>query len=153
MRPITLLSSLALVLAVATPAFAAGDAEILAVTASSTDGMLMDAVDGDLATAWRNKRDGEREAWLAVRFEGPAQLRGVRLNVGALPPDVTFDVEGSVDGVGYQTFLKDQKSPQDKTMELAFPRKVAAVYLRVRFSYQGNGQAPRYQVRELEPLE
>jgi hypothetical protein len=144
--------ALAMSLAVATPALAADRVEVLAVTASSTDGMLMDAIDDDVSTAWRNKRDGEREAWLAVRFEEPAKLRGVRLNVGALPSDVTFDVEGSVDGVGYQTLLKGQYSPQDKTLELNFPRKATALYLRVRFTYTGSGLAPRYQVRELEAL-
>src|SRR4051812_22263867 len=57
--------------ATAPAARAADQVEVLAVTASSTDGMLMDAVDGDASTAWQNKHPGEREAWLAVRFEEP----------------------------------------------------------------------------------
>lgn len=154
MRPSFLPTCLALAisLAIATPALAAEDIEVLAVTASSTDGMLMDAIDGDPSTAWRNKREGERDAWLAVRFEQTANLRGVRLNVGVMPNDVTFDIEGSTDGVGYQTLLKGQRSQADRAIELNFPRKAAALYLRVRFTYAGNGMAPRYQVRELEAL-
>jgi hypothetical protein len=145
--------ALALGLAIAPPALAASDTvDVLAVTASSTDGMLMDAVDGDLGTAWRNKREGERDAWLAVSFAQPSKLRGIRLNTGALPGDVSFDVESSLDGLAYQTLLKGQHSPQDKTMELSFPKKISALYLRVRFTYSGSGTAPRYQVRELEAL-
>jgi hypothetical protein len=154
MRPSFLPVSLALVmgLAIASPAWAADTVDVLAVTASSTDGMLMDAVDGDLNTAWHNKHDGEREAWLAVSFAQPSRLRGVRVNCGAMPGDVAFDVESSLDGATYQTLLKNQHSPQDRTMELSFPKRVTAMYLRLRFMYTGSGTAPRYQVRELEAL-
>ena len=154
MRPsiLPLCSALAIGLAIASPALAAESVEVLAVTASSTDGMLMDAVDGDLATAWRNKREGEKEAWLAVSFAQPEKLKGVKLDTGALPSDVTFDIEGSMDGVTYQTLIKGAKSPQDKVMELNFPKKSNAMYLRVRFNYAGSGTAPRYQVRELEAI-
>lgn len=154
MRPLFLPVCLALAagLAIASPALAADTVDVLAVTASSTDGMLMDAVDGDLTTAWHNKHDGEREAWLAVSFAQPAKLRGIRVNTGALPGDVAFDVECSLDGGAYQTVLHGEHSPQDKTMELAFPKKVTAMYVRLRFTYTGSGTAPRYQVRELEAL-
>jgi hypothetical protein len=138
--------------ALAAPVWAAEAVDVLAVTASSTDGMLMDAVDGDPATAWRNKREGEREAWLAVSFAGPAVLRGVRLDTGVLGPDVTIDVESSTDGLTYQPLAKSQHAVSDRPQELIFPKKTTALYLRVRFTYTGSGSAPRFQVRELEAI-
>lgn len=137
----------------AVPAVAAADhVEVLAITASSADGMLMDAVDGSLDTAWRNKRDGEREAWLAVRFEAATRLRGLRLHTGALPAGTYFDVETSLDGDRYQTQLRDQRPGANGAVEVSLPKSPQALYLRVRFHHAGPGRAPQYQVLELEAL-
>lgn len=124
--------------------------EVLAVTASSTDGMLMDAVDGDPATNWQNKKDGERDAWLAVRFAASARLKGVRLQLDPVA-DVVFDIETSSDGDTYQMAFKNQRaSASDVTLKFAKPTN--ALYLRVRFRYTGTKTAPRYRLRELEPI-
>lgn len=139
--------------AMAFPASAASErVEVLAVTASSTDGMLMDAVDDDASTAWQNKQEGEREAWLAVRFEAPSLLRGVRLDTGAMPSEVSFDVESSLDGGSYQPLLRHQRIASEQPALLLFPKPAQALYLRIRFQYSGTGKAPRYRIRELEAL-
>jgi hypothetical protein len=129
------------------PALGAGP-EVLAVTASSTDGMLMDAVDGDEATAWQNRREGERTAWLAVRFVREARLRGVQLSLDAPLPDVTFELETSRDGERFTPALTGLRGDG----EHLFRQPVTALYLRVRFAYTGAGQAPRFRLRELVPL-
>lgn len=137
----------------APPAFAAGEpVDVLAVTASSTDGMLMDAVDGDPTTAWQNKREGEKDAWITVRFAEAAKLKGVRLHLEALGPDVSVDVESSVDGDTYQSVLKGHHSLKDGSVELKFKKPVRALYLRVRFTYTGAKTAPRFRLKELEAL-
>jgi hypothetical protein len=136
----------------AAPALAASDTvDVLAVTASSTDGMLMDAVDDDPDTAWQD-REGDREAWLAVRFAQPSQLRGIRMLTGPLPAGVSFDVETSPDGGSYHTQIKGHRIEEDRPVELDFPQKASALYVRVRFHYTGSGQPPRFRIRELEAL-
>lgn len=141
--------ALALSLAAAPAAWAA---EVLAVTASSTDGMLMDAVDGDAATFWQNKGRGERDAWLAVRFEAPTPIQGVRLKTGALPAGVSLMVETSIDGSTYQPQLQRQQLRDDQAADLRFAHPTEALYVRVRFHYEGGGQPPRFKVYELEAL-
>lgn len=137
----------------ALPAHAAAEPiEILAVTASSTDGMLMDAVDGDATTAWQNKREGEKDAWLAVRFATPAKVKAVRLHLEALGPDVGVDVETSADGESYQVQLKGHRASKDAMTELKFKKPATALYVRVRFTYTGAKAAPRYRLKELEAL-
>jgi hypothetical protein len=142
---------LALGLAVAPPALAAEKIDVLSVTASSTDGMLMDAVDGDPSTAWQNKHPGEREAWLAVHFAQSAKLKGVRLLLDPLGADTAIEIETSGDGESYGGVLHNQHALKDK-LELTFAKPVPALYLRVRFRYTGKGTAPRFRIRELEPL-
>lgn len=143
---------LALGLAIAPAAHAADAVEVLAVTASSTDGMLMDAVDGDAATGWRNKREGEKEAWLAVRFAEPTRLRGVRLLSGPMSTEVRVDIEGSIDGDRYETLLRDQRVGSGRPLELTFAGKPQALYLRLRFHHVGGGRAPQYHLQELVVL-
>lgn len=126
--------------------------EVLAVTASSTDGMLMDAVDGDATTAWQNKREGEKDAWIAVRFASAAKVRGVKLQVEALGPDVSIDIETSPDGEAYTSAIKGHKAAKDTMSELKFKKPVNALYVRVRFTYTGAKTAPRYRLKELEAL-
>jgi hypothetical protein len=147
-RPGAALVLAALVALMTAPALAAAGPEVLAVTASSTDGMLMDAVDGDEATAWQNRREGEQAAWLAVRFAREARLRGVRLVLDALPPDVTLDLETSRDGARFTPALTGLHGGG----EHLFRQPAAALYVRVRFAYAGTGQAPRFRLRELVPL-
>lgn len=143
-------------LACGTPALpaeaAAEPLEILAVTASSTDGMLMDAVDGDPTTAWQNKREGEKDAWIAVRFAQAAKVKAVRLHLEALGPDVGVDVETSTDGESYQVQLKGHRAGKDAMSELKFKKPATALYVRVRFTYTGAKVAPRYRLKELEAL-
>ncbi len=137
----------------ALPAYAASEpVEVLAVTASSTDGMLMDAVDGDPTTAWQNKREGEKDAWLAVRFAQAAKVKGVRLHLEALGPEVGVDVETSTDGESYQVQLKGHHAAKDAMSELKFKKPVSALYVRVRFTYTGAKTAPRYRLKEFEAL-
>lgn len=137
----------------ALPAYAAAEPlEILAVTASSTDGMLMDAVDGDPTTAWQNKREGEKDAWIAVRFAQASKVKGVRLQVEALGPEVGIDVETSADGESYQVQIKGHRATKDAVSELKFKKPVSALYVRVRFTYLGAKAAPRYRLKELEAL-
>ncbi|MEB3329289.1 MAG: discoidin domain-containing protein [Candidatus Sericytochromatia bacterium] len=146
-RPAACLLAAALIGWLPTPALGAGP-EVLAVTASSTDGMLMDAVDGDEATAWQNRREGERTAWLAVRFVRETRLRGVELTLDAPQPDVTLDLETSRDGERFTPALTGLHGGGAHV----FRQPVAALYLRVRFAYTGSGQAPRFRLRELVPL-
>ena len=141
-----------LILALTTlPTLAAEKVEILSVTASSTDGMLMDAVDGDATTAWQNKHPGERDAWLAVHFADAAKLKGVHLLLDPLGADTAIEVETSLDGEGYTPQLRNQHAPKEK-LELTFPKPVSALYLRVRFHYSGAKTAPHFRIRELEPV-
>ena len=142
---------LALGLAMAPGAWAAEKIEVLSVTASSTDGMLMDAVDGDPSTAWQNKHPGERDAWLAVHFASAAKLKGVRLQLDPPGGDTAIEVETSGDGESYSGVLHNQHALKDK-VEWNFAKPVNALYLRVRFHYNGKGTAPRFRIRELEPL-
>lgn len=132
---------------VAPNAMAAEAVEVLAITASSADGMLMDAVDADPSTFWQNKA-GDKDAWLAVRFAEPTMLRGVRLNTGAMPAGVAVEVETSSDGVSYTSQLRDQRVRDDKPVELIFPKATSALYVRLRF----RGGTARYRVNELEAL-
>ena len=141
------LAALALTLGVVPAAIAAEGVEVLAVSASSTEGMLMDAVDGDASTFWQNK-GGEREPWLAIRFEAPVKLRAVRLTLGALPTGVTYDLETSMDGVLYTPQLQRQAAASDRPVELALPKKPSALYVRVRFHAGG----ARAKVMEIEAL-
>jgi hypothetical protein len=143
---------LACSLGLATPALAAEKVEVLSVTASSTDGMLMDAVDGDTSTAWQNKREGERDAWLAVHFAEIAKIKGVRLVLEPMGPDTTIEIEASPDGETYQSMLRNQKVLKDKPLELTFAKPVNALYLRIRFHYAGKQAAPRFRIKELEPI-
>lgn len=133
------------------PALAAAKIDVLSVTASSTDGMLMDAVDGDPATAWQNKHPGEHDAWLGVHFADSAKVKGVRLLVDPLGADTSIDVETSTDGEDYTPQLRGQHALKDK-LDLTFPKPVTALYLRVRFHYTGKGTAPRFRIKELEPV-
>ena len=142
---------LALGLALAPPAWAAEKIEVLSVTASSTDGMLMDAVDGDGSTAWQNKHAGERDAWLAVHFAQAAKLKGVRLQLDPTGAETTIDVEASQDGEAYTAIMKGQHALKDR-LDLTFTKPASALYLRVKFHYAGKGTAPRFRIRELEPL-
>lgn len=146
------LAALALTLAPIAPAWAAEKVEVLSVTASSTDGMLMDAVDGDASTAWQNKREGERDAWLAVHFAQPAKIKGVRLQMDPLGADTQIDIETSADGETYTTMLRNQHATKATPFDLAFKAPVTALYLRVRFHYAGKAAAPRFRIKELEPL-
>lgn len=133
------------------PAFAAERlAEVLSVTASSADGMLMDAVDGDAATGWQNKREGEREAWIAFSFAGPVRLKGLRLHAPALGPDVAIDVESSPDGRSYTTVARGLKALKDQPFSVAFQRPITAEVLRLRFRALGSKPAPRFRLREME---
>jgi len=143
---------LALTLALAAPARAAEKVEILSVTASSTDGMLMDAVDGDASTAWQNKREGERDAWLAVHFAQAAKIKGVRLTMDALGADTQVEIETSADGEDYTPMLRNQHATKATPFDLLFKAPVTALYVRVRFHYAGKGAAPRFRIKELEPL-
>ena len=138
----------------AQPAWAAAaePIEVLAVTASSTDGMLMDAVDGDPTTAWQNKREGEKDAWIAVRFAAAAKVRGVKLLLEPLGVDVAIDVETSPDGEAYTSAVKGYKALKDGPTELKFKKPVSALYVRVRFTYTGAKTAPRFRLKELEAL-
>ena len=138
-------------LALSGPAFAAEKIEVLSVTASSTDGMLMDAVDGDPTTAWQNKHAGEHDAWLGVHFAETAKLRGVHLLTDVLGADTALEIETSLDGEDYTPQLRNQHAFKD-TLDLIFPKPVTALYLRVRFHYTGSKTAPRFRIRELEPL-
>lgn len=145
------LVALAVAIGFAPAAWAADSADVLAVSASSTEGMLMDAVDGDPSTFWQNKAAGERDAWLAIRFEAPVTLRAVRLTLGALPPGATYDLETSLDGVTYTPQHRGLTAVSERPVELAL-KKVSALYVRVRFRYSGAGTPPRYRVLELEAL-
>ena len=138
-------------LAIGAPALAAEKIEVLSVTASSTDGMLMDAVDGDATTAWQNKHAGERDAWLGVHFAQAGKLKGVRILTDVMGPDVALEIETSSDGESYTSQLRSLHALKDK-LELIFPKPVSALYLRVRFHYTGKQTAPRFRIRELEPL-
>jgi hypothetical protein len=138
-------------LAIGLPAQAAEKIEVLSVTASSTDGMLMDAVDGDPTTAWQNKHPGEHDAWLGVHFANTAKLRGVRLLTDVTGPDTALEVETSEDGESYTPQLRNQHALKEK-LDLIFPKAVSALYVRVRFHYTGSKTAPRFRIRELEPL-
>ena len=140
---------LGLGLTIATPALAESKIEVLSVTASSTDGMLMDAVDGDTSTAWQNKRAGERDAWLAVHFADEAKLKGVHLQLDALGADTAIDVESSGDGEAYSPVMRGQHALKDR-LDLTFAKPVTAQFLRVRFHYTGKGTAPRFRIKELE---
>jgi hypothetical protein len=133
------------------PALAAEKIEVLSVTASSTDGMLMDAVDGDATTAWQNKHVGEHDAWLGVHFADTAKLRGVRLLTDVMGADTALEIDTSIDGESYTPQLRNVHALKEK-LELIFPKPVAALYLRVRFHYTGAKSAPRFRIRELEPL-
>jgi hypothetical protein len=149
---------LGVVLACGTPALPALAAaapvpvDVLAVTASSTDGMLMDAVDGDPTTAWQNKREGEKDAWIAVRFAQVSKIKAVRLHLEALGPDVSVDVETSVDGESYHAQLKGHHATKDAMTELKLKKPAQALYVRVRFTYTGAKTAPRFRLKELEAL-
>ena len=138
----------------ALPAWAAAaePVEVLAVTASSTDGMLMDAVDGDATTAWQNKREGEKDAWIAVRFAAAAKVRGVKLQLEPLGNDVTIDVETSADGETYAPAIKGYKALKDGLNELKFKKPVNALYVRIHFTYTGAKTAPRFRLKELEAI-
>lgn len=125
-------------------------AEVLSVTASSAEGMLMDAVDGDPSTGWQNKREGEREAWIAFSFAGPVKLKGLRLHAPALGPDVALDVECSPDGGAYTPVVRGLKVLKDQAFGVAFPRPVLAEVVRLRFRALGSKPAPRFRLRELE---
>jgi hypothetical protein len=144
--------ALALTLALAAPALAAEKVEVLSVTASSTDGMLMDAVDGDPTTAWQNKREGERDAWLAVHFAQAAKIKGVRLLMDPLGADTQIEVETSGDGENYTPMLRNQHATKATPFDLVFKTPVSALYLRVRFHYAGKAAAPRFRIKELDPL-
>jgi hypothetical protein len=144
--------ALALTLALGAPAFAAEKVEVLSVTASSTDGMLMDAVDGDNTTAWQNKREGERDAWLAVHFAQAAKIKGVRLVMDPLGADTQIDIEASPDGESYTPMLRNQHATKGTPFDLMFKAPVNALYLRVRFHYTGKAAAPRFRIKELDPL-
>ncbi|MEB3196189.1 MAG: discoidin domain-containing protein [Candidatus Sericytochromatia bacterium] len=135
----------------APPAWAAGP-EVLAVSASSADGMLMDAVDGDPSTGWQNKREGEREAWLAVRFTSLARVRGVRLTADDPGPRTSVWIETSRDGEHYLLAAGPVKAWRKGPNELTFSRPTEALYLRVRFQAGGEGAPPRFRIQELEPL-
>ena len=136
----------------AVPALGAEDkVEILSVTASSTDGMLMDAVDGDMGTAWQNKRAGEATAWLGVHFADSADLTGMRLFLDPLGNDTMIDVETSTDGEHYTPQQRGMHATKDR-LELHFAKTVTAAYLRVRFRYTGTKAAPRFRIKELEAL-
>lgn len=143
--------ALAMTVMAATPALADDKVEVLSVTASSTDGMLMDAVDGDPGTAWQNKHAGERDAWLGVHFADTATLTGLRLQLDPPGPDTILQIETSADGERYTPQLRNVHALKDK-LELSFPKPVDALYLRVRFHYAGGKTAPRFRIRELEPL-
>ena len=144
--------ALTLALAATGSAFAAEKVEVLSVTASSTDGMLMDAVDGDSSTSWQNKREGERDAWLAVHFSKSAKIKGVRLHMDPLGADTQIEIETSSDGEEYTSMLRNQRATKDKPFDLTFKQPVAALYVRVRFHYAGKATAPRFRIKELEPL-
>lgn len=137
----------------ALPAHAADRvAEVLSVTASSADGMLMDAVDGDAATGWQNKREGEREAWIAFSFAGPVRLKGLRLHSPLMGPDVTIDVECSADGNSYSAVSRGLKVTSDRAFGVVFTRPVTAEVVRLRFRAGGSKPAPRFRLREMEAL-
>lgn len=139
-----------LAIALVAPARAATHSvDVLAVTASSTDGMLMDAVDGDPTTAWQ-ARAGVRQAWLAVRLEHPAALSGVSLQTGPMPAGETFAIETSQDGTHYTTQLHGAHIQTDQPV--VFALKAGALYVRVRFEYAGSGAPPRFRIQELEAL-
>lgn len=142
---------LAMGVAIASPAFAEDKVEILSVTASSTDGMLMDAVDNDMSTAWQNKHAGEAIAWLGVHFADSADLTGLRLFLEPLGADTAIDIETSVDGEHFASQQHGLHATKDK-LEVHFAKTVSAAYVRVRFRYTGSKTAPRYRIKELEAL-
>ncbi|MDB5098013.1 MAG: type domain [Cyanobacteria bacterium RYN_339] len=152
LKDVTSPAVLALTLALCAPASAAEKVEVLSVTASSTDGMLMDAVDGDATTAWQNKREGDRDAWLAVHFSQSAKIKGVRLLMDPLGADTQIEIETSSDGETYNAMLRNQHATKTTPFDLVFKAPVNALYLRVRFHYAGKATAPRFRIKELDPL-
>ena len=126
--------------------------EILALSASSTSGMLMDAVDGDLATEWRNKHPGEREAWLSLRLKKFSPLRGLRLALGQPQPQTRVLVEVSSDGEQFTTVNTLNAEAVAGLKTFTFPQVMPAMYLRIRFQFVGTGSAPAFSIREIEPF-
>ncbi|MEB3285246.1 MAG: discoidin domain-containing protein [Candidatus Sericytochromatia bacterium] len=126
--------------------------EILALSASSSSGMLMDAVDGDPQTRWQNKRPGEKDAWLAVRMKKATVLRGVRLDWGPHTDSTQVFIEVSPQGEAFRRVLTVPKGVTPGPHTYVFSKALPALYLRVRFQFTGPGTAPQFGIAELEPL-
>lgn len=126
--------------------------EVLALSASSTAGMLMDATDGDLQTSWKNQQAGEREAWLAARLGKSSVATGVRLALGTALPDTRILIEVSPEGERYAPVLTIKADKTDGMKTYTFAKNLPALYVRVRFQFVGGGDAPQFSLAEFEAI-
>ena len=104
----------------------------------------------EFATEQLFRVDSSRILLLAGR--GGFGARGGAAQPPTGSPAFRYKIETSADGETYTTMLRNQHATKATPFDLAFKAPVTALYLRVRFHYAGKAAAPRFRIKELEPL-
>jgi hypothetical protein len=73
----------------------------VASDAAAGDGAAR-AIDGNAATAWTSADPKAATASLTVRFAMPSDIRGIKIQTGAMPEATTFKLTASDDGASWR---------------------------------------------------